>query len=121
MKTKILFLFFTFLFITKSKAQVKSFFNQKTWVFVVGVLEFEDKENLASFDKRGRVDAQIVKQFENMGVPKNQILYIKDKQALTEDLKISFNEFIKKAKKDDNLFFYYSGHGYRNEKSKITL
>jgi hypothetical protein len=121
MKPKIILLLLLLFFKTKSEAQVKSIFNQKSWVFIVGVLEFEDKENLASFDKRGRVDAQIVKHFESIGVPKNQILYIKDKQAYTDNLKGTFNEFIKKAQKDDNLFFYYSGHGYRNSKSKICL
>ena len=79
----------------------------RTWVFMVGVLEWADANTFASFDKQDRVDAKIMKFFEKNGVPANQMLYIKDKNATTNAVKLGFTSFLKQAKKGDILFFYY--------------
>ncbi len=109
------------LFFINSFAQPKTSFGKNTWVFMVGVLEWADKNTFASFDKIGRVDAKIVKFFQDNGIPSNQILYLKDKSATTNEVKAAFAAFLKKAKKDDQLFFYYCGHGYHNEQNEVCF
>jgi hypothetical protein len=59
--------------------------------------------------------------FKNNGVPPNQMIYLKDKQASTNSVRAEFANFLKKAKKGDKLFFYYSGHGYVNDEDKVWL
>ncbi|NBU35348.1 MAG: hypothetical protein EBS35_02065 [Bacteroidetes bacterium] len=93
----------------------------RTWVFMVGVLEWADGETFAPFDKVGRVDAKIMKFFEKQGVPANQMLYIKDEEATTNTVREAFVTFLKKAKKDDILFYYYCGHGYKNDAGKVCF
>ncbi len=109
------------LIIFNSYAQPKTTFGKNTWVFMVGVLEWSDKNEFASFDKRGRVDAKIVKFFQDSGIPLDHIIYLKDKEATTAQVRAAFVPFLKKAKKDDQLFFYYCGHGYHNEKNQVCF
>ena len=93
----------------------------RTWVFMVGVLEWADANTFASFDKKGRVDAKIMKFFEKQGVPANQMLYIKDQKATTSAVREAFLPFLQQAKKGDILFFYYCGHGYKNDGGKVCF
>ena len=93
----------------------------RTWVFMVGVLEWADAETFASFDKEGRVGAKIMNFFEQQGVPANQMMYLKDEGATTNSVREAFTAFLKKAKKDDILFFYYCGHGYKNTDGKVCF
>lgn len=118
---KLLFLILCFLSSLKINAQTKTNFDKNTWVFMVGVLEWADKNEFASFDKRGRVDAKILKFFQDSGIAPDHIVYIKDKEATTSEVKKAFANFLKKAKKDDQLFFYYCGHGYHNDKGKVCF
>jgi hypothetical protein len=118
---KTFFLSFLILFqFYNSFAQTKTSFT-RTWVFMVGVLEWEDSNSFASFDKKARVDAEIYKFFQKNQIPANQIIYIKDKQANTATIRESYENFLKKAQKDDILFFYYCGHGYKNDAEKVCF
>ncbi|MFN3851539.1 MAG: caspase family protein [Spirosomataceae bacterium] len=118
MKSKIVFCLV--LFTHFSIAQTQTGF-KRTWVFMVGVLEWADKETFAPFDKAGRVDAKIFKFFEKNGVPAEQMMYLQDKQATSKSVKEALQKFVKKATKDDVLFFYYCGHGYKNDASKVCF
>lgn len=93
----------------------------RTWVFMVGVLEWADKNDFASFDKSGRLDAKIFQFFKNSGVPTHQMLYLQDKQATTSEVRKALTAFLKKSQKEDILFFYYCGHGYKNEAEKVCF
>ncbi|WP_435356434.1 Tudor-knot domain-containing protein [Emticicia sp. SJ17W-69] len=101
-------------------AQTKTGFS-RTWVFMVGVLEWADANSFASFEKKERVDAKIMRFFQNNGVPSNQIKYLKDQQATTKSVRAAFVSFLKQAQKGDRLFFYYCGHGYKNEGEKVCF
>ncbi len=118
---KLPFLLFIFSISGKTIAQPTSYFDKNTWVFMVGVLEWSDKNEFASFDKRGRVDAKILKFFQDSGIAADHIVYIKDKEATTSEVKKTFANFLKKANKDDQLFFYYCGHGYHNDKNNVCF
>jgi RNA binding activity-knot of a chromodomain len=65
----LILLFSTFTSIAQSKSGFKN-----TWVFMVGVLEWKDHKNFASFDKTNRIDAEIVKFFQQNGLPNAKVL-----------------------------------------------
>ncbi|WP_064196371.1 MULTISPECIES: caspase family protein [Emticicia] len=93
----------------------------RTWVFMVGVLEWADANTFASFDKKGRLDTKILNFFQKQGVPASQMLYLKDQKATTKAVREAFAPFLKQAKKGDALFFYYCGHGYKNDGGKVCF
>ncbi|MEI7584818.1 caspase family protein [Runella sp.] len=108
------------LFSFSALAQPKTGLN-RTWVFMVGVLEWADANEFASFEKKARVDAKIHQFFQKSGLPDHQIMYLKDKQASTAAVKDAFIPFLQQAQKGDMLFFYYCGHGYKNGKDKVCF
>lgn len=118
-KKLLLLSFFSLLFSSVS-AQTQTNFG-KTWIFMVGVLEWADANTFASFEKKDRLDAKILKFFQANGVPAEHILYLKDKQATTKAVREAFAPFLKQAQKDDTLLFYYCGHGYKNEGNKVCF
>ena len=91
-----------------------------TWVFVVGLLQFQDPDRFASFPRTNRRDAQLVDFFRQQGVPREQIVFLKDAQATTRRVHESFPAFLAKAQPGDLLFFYYTGHGYESDDERTT-
>lgn len=83
---------------------------QKTWVFVAGVLEFQDKK-LGSWSSHNRRDSQFVDFFRTQGVPQDHITYLKDKSATLANLERGLKSLLAKTSPGDFLFFYYTGHG----------
>jgi hypothetical protein len=94
---------------------------QRTWVFAVGILQFQHKDLFDSFPQKNRRDAQLIEFFRQQGVPESQIIFLRDSQATTRRVENSFREFVSKAGPDDLLFFYYTGHGYKSEDEKTTF
>lgn len=86
---------------------------QQTWVFVVGTLEWKHTDEFASFPQENRRDAALVHFFSEQGVPAGQILYLQDKQATLAQIERSLAAHLAKAQKEDLLFLYYCGHGYK--------
>jgi len=93
---------------------------QRTWVFVVGTLEWKNREMFEYFPQKNRRDAQLVEFFRQQGVPQQQLVYLKDAQATTQRVKAAFSEFLGKAREGDLLFVYYCGHGYKSEDARTT-
>jgi hypothetical protein len=93
---------------------------EKTWVFVVGVLEWKQRDMFASFPKENRRDAQLVRYFRQQGVPDRQIMYLQDREATSRQVANSFPNFLSQARPGDMLFFYYTGHGYKSEDARAT-
>jgi len=94
---------------------------KNTRVFMVGVLEWQDAATFSSFDKTGRLDEEIFNFFKNAGVPAAQMLFIKDKEALTQGLNKKMADFLDKSGPEEVLFFYYAGHGYHNAQDDVCL
>ncbi|HEX8551227.1 MAG TPA: Tudor-knot domain-containing protein [Abditibacteriaceae bacterium] len=84
----------------------------KTWVFAVGVLQFKHKDSFDSFPAKDRRDSTLVKFFKERGVPNEQIVFLKDKQATHSAIATSFRTFIQKPGPDDFVLIYFTGHGY---------
>ena len=93
---------------------------QRTWVFAVGILQFQHKDMFDSFPQKNRRDAQLIEFFRQQGVPESQIVFLKDSQATAQRVENAFTTFLSKAGPDDLLFFYYTGHGYKSEDEKTT-
>lgn len=87
----------------------------KTWVFVVGILEWQDSKEFSSFPKKDRRDAKLVDYFKSIGVQTDHIVYLQDKTATTSYIQSSLVKFLKQTSLDDFLFLYYCGHGYKSE------
>lgn len=92
---------------------------QKTWVFVAGLIEWED-EKFTDFPQENRQDSKLVETFKDLGVPQNQILYLQDEQATTGRVEREFEDFISKPSEDDMIVLYYCGHGYNAENHTQT-
>jgi hypothetical protein len=88
---------------------------KKTWVFFAGLLEWKDKASFSSFPQTNRRDAVLLDQLRKSGVPESQIVYLKDSQATTANIKAKLTELLSQAKPDDWAFVYYCGHGYKTD------
>lgn len=89
-----------------------------TWLFVVGVLEWKDKESFDPFPVKQRRDTELVQLFKAKGVPDSQIVYLQDRQATQMLIESAFISQLKKIPEGDLLVVYYAGHGYKSDKGR---
>lgn len=91
-----------------------------TWVFVVGVLEWRDVENLTPFPKKNRRDREFVElfreRFRRAGIPADRIVYLQDRQATQKRIDAEFSGLLERIPPSDTLFVYFCGHGVKSEK-----
>lgn len=85
-----------------------------TWVFAVGVLEWQDSESFGSFPKEGRQDVELVHLFADRGVPQDHITFFMDTDATKARIESAFVDMIKKIPATDTLIVYYAGHGAKD-------
>ncbi|HEX8144009.1 MAG TPA: Tudor-knot domain-containing protein [Pyrinomonadaceae bacterium] len=93
---------------------------ERTWVFVVGTLEWKHEEMWDSFPKENRRDRELVRFFRRQGVPFAQIVYLRDREATEQRIEDAFTRHLSRARPGDFLFLYYTGHGYQEEDSGDT-
>jgi hypothetical protein len=86
----------------------------RTWVFVVGILEWKDANTWAPFPeaREGRCDKQLVDFFKKSGVPAGQVAYLQDRQATLKNVREQFDAFAARPAAGDLLVFYFAGHGW---------
>ena len=101
-------------------ARTRDWQPQRTWVFVVGTLQWQHHEMFDSFPRKDRRDAQLVEYFNRQGVPAEQMVYLQDAQATTRQVKTAFTTLLAKAREGDLLFVYYCGHGYKSDDARTT-
>jgi hypothetical protein len=87
----------------------------RTWVFVVGTLQWKDSESFSAFPQKGRRDAELVEFFRKAGVPAGQIVYLQDRAATTQRIEASLKDLLARTRPGDLLFLYYCGHGYKDD------
>ncbi len=94
----------------------------KTWVFCVGLLEWQHADLWNSFPEcqKDRRDEQLVKYFRDAGVPDDQITYLQDAEATKSRIEKEFVELLDETDEGDLLVFYFCGHGYRDSESGQT-
>lgn len=86
---------------------------EKTWVFAVGVLQYQNKK-LGTWPDEGRVDAVMIDALKKRGVPEDHITFIKNEQATRDHCAKSLEELLAKTGEGDTLLFYFAGHGSRD-------
>jgi uncharacterized caspase-like protein len=102
-------------------AQGREWQPQRTWVFIVGTLQWQHSDMFDSFPQKNRRDAQLANFFRTQGVPADQMVYLKDKQATTRQVRTSFRDLLSRASAGDLLFVYYTGHGYKSDDERTTF
>jgi hypothetical protein len=90
----------------------------RTWVVVIGVLDFRDRESFEPFPKANRRDARLVAYFRNRGVPTEQIVYLRDAGATASAAMRALARVAAEARSGDTLFVYYTGHGWTDDESR---
>lgn len=120
LSVKLLFLTAWLLVLTTeaAAAQQPEWQPQRTWVFVVGTLEWKDKETFESFPKENRLDRELVRFFRRQGVPPGQIVYLEDRAATTRRIQSSLRALLSRTGPGDTLFLYYTGHGYKDDEGR---
>ncbi|MBJ7259106.1 MAG: caspase family protein [Chthoniobacterales bacterium] len=107
--------------ILAARAETKAFPPWQTWVFVAGLLEWQDKEGFGSFPQKNRQDARMVRFFREAGVPQKQIIYLKDNAATLKKLRQELKQFVGNIPPGGVLVFYYCGHGYTDREGGAAL
>lgn len=105
-------------FTTLYAGELPLFTPSSTRVFVVGVLEWDHPETFSSYPQKDRRDEKLVGLFKKLGVPSENIVYLKDSAATTASIKKRLSEHLSASKDGETLFLYYCGHGYRTEGRK---
>lgn len=103
---------------TSAAAQPPGWEPARTWVFVVGPLEWKDAETFAAFPKEGRRDAELVELLRTRGVPRDQIVYLHDEMATLRAIRARLSTLLARTRPGDLLILYYCGHGYKGEKGE---
>lgn len=93
----------------------------RTWVYFVGLLEWQDKKRFGSFPQKNRRDAILLDVLRAKGVPENQILYLQDSAATIARVNETFPEFLRRARTGDTVIVYFCGHGYKTDGNKTTF
>jgi hypothetical protein len=105
---------------SSAQAEGRDWEPQRTWVFVVGALRFKHADVFDSFPQENRRDAQLVDFFREQGVPAEQIVYLRDREATARRIQNSLAAQLSRARKGDLLFLYYTGHGYKSDEGDTT-
>lgn len=84
----------------------------RTWLFFVGVLEWQDPE-YEQFPKEGRRDEVLLDALVGRGVPEDQTVFLVDTAATKARIEKRFAAHLRRAKPGDVLWLYYAGHGER--------
>jgi hypothetical protein len=87
----------------------------KSWVFIVGLLEWKHPKFLPPFPKAGRRDSILATRFKDLGVPAENIVLMQDKAATTGAVRDALTAFAARPAKGDTLFVYFCGHGYHGD------
>lgn len=85
---------------------------ERTWVFMVGVLQWKDKQNFASFPAQNRRDAALLAQLKKLGVPEDHVTYLQDQHATLKAIRQGYRDLLARTKPGDWLIVYYAGHGF---------
>lgn len=87
----------------------------RTWVFMVGVLEFQDSDAYPAFAPEGRLDTRLLEILKRRGVPEDRVVYLQDGQATLSRIRRELSALLARTKPGDTLLLDYFGHGARGE------
>jgi hypothetical protein len=115
-RLRLLIALLAILYVTPTRAAKFDWDPEHTWVFAVGLLQWQHGDIWPSFPAamKNRRDAQLVKHFRQAGVPEEQVVYLQDAQATKKKIEKAFKDLLGDTDEGDLLIFYFAGHGYRD-------
>lgn len=84
----------------------------RTFVFLVGVLEWQKAEDWDSFEAAGRCDETLVNLLRAGGVRRQNLVYLQDRAATLTVIRSKLRKLLKRTRPGDQLVFFYAGHGF---------
>lgn len=85
---------------------------ERTYVLVSSITSWPPAAGLSSFVGTRR-DGDLVKQLEAAGVPEDNIIFLKDKQATSQGIRQALVYLAERTGPGDTMIFYFQGHGGR--------
>lgn len=82
----------------------------QSYVLVASITSWPKTAQLLPFTGTRR-DADLVRSFEQAGVPRSHIVFLKDSQARTSAILNQLLALAEQCQPQDTLFFYFQGHG----------
>ena len=104
---------------SRSQQSFSDFTPSRTFVFISGVLEWEN--GLSGFEKKNRKDEELFNLFKKLGVPESNLVLLLDAKASKKEMLAQLEALCKKAGEGSTLIFYYAGHGLKSEKGKTCF
>ena len=90
-----------------------------TRAFVVCLARFDgEQDGDTSFSLDDRTDAKFIATLKKLGIPKANIVFLKDDEATTEAVKAALVKHLEESNDGDTLIFYYGSHGHYDPKAK---
>lgn len=86
---------------------------EKTWIFAVGILQWQNSEAFSSFPDAmpNRADQRLLDLFQARGVPPEQICYLQDQEATLAQIQAKLPEMLASVDEDSLFILYFAGHG----------
>lgn len=104
----------------RAAARPRAWRPERTWVVVVGALDFRDRESFEPFPKARRRDAALVRLLERRGVPEDHVAYLRDEGVTVRAVGRAVAAAAASAEPGDWLFVYYTGHGWVDDETGET-
>jgi hypothetical protein len=85
----------------------------KTWLFAVGIIEYEDSETSSGFPDAaaGRFDQKLVDFFHSAEIPDEHIVYLQDQEATLDAIEENLAALLENTEEYDLFILYFAGHG----------
>ena len=80
---------------------------KKTWVMMVGVLDYKNPDAYTNMGTRDRRDQTLYDALLECGVPKKQTIFLKEKDATLANVEKEFASLLKKTRKGDFLIVFF--------------
>ena len=110
---RVLILCFTFTACSPAFAAEVELDFSDTYVVIAGVLSWQDPA-LSSFPAKNRKDQELYDTFLKLGVPKQNMTLLLDKQATSAGMLGALDKAARAAGPESTLVFYYAGHGTKS-------
>ena len=83
--------------------------NPKKWAFIVGVENYKYTDNVIYAKRSAEMFAKVAN--KTLGVPPQNTFVLLNENATAAEIKNKLKLFIRNINKDDEIYFYYNGHG----------
>ncbi len=79
------------------------------WLFIVGIENYEYTDPVAYSSSSAKEFKNVMK--KRLGIPKSNIRTLINRGATSSKISYQLNDMLRRVKRGDTIYFYYSGHG----------